>query len=149
MPVIIDHIGIVVQSLEDGIRQWTELFGYTQATEPVENSRQKVRVVFMAKKDSGMIKLVEPTEEDSPIWRQARKGGGLNHICFRCEDVDSAVEQFRNMGLHVLSGPQPGEAFEGGKIAFIFAKLGLNIELIDTDRKAGLRTSGRNERPAT
>jgi methylmalonyl-CoA/ethylmalonyl-CoA epimerase len=134
--MVIDHIGIVVQRLEDGIRQWTSLFGYTQLTERVTNTRQKVRVVFLAKKNSCMIKLVEPSDKTSPIYQFAQKGGGLHHICFRCDNIDAAVKQFRDLGLRVLSEPQPGEAFDSGKIAFFYAKQGLNIELIDTEKKA-------------
>lgn len=33
--MIIDHVGIVVRSLDEGIRQWTEIFGYNQLTEQV------------------------------------------------------------------------------------------------------------------
>lgn len=145
----IDHIGIVVPNLAEGIRQWTGLFGYRQATESVENSRQKVRVVFMAKEGSGLVKLVEPTGEGSPVWRYSRKGGGLHHICFRCDDVGAEVKRLKAAGLHVLSEPAPGEAFDGGRIAFVFAGQGLNIELIDTQKKAKLISSDPKERPSS
>ena len=38
----------------------------------------------------------------------------------------------------MLVPPQPGEAFNNNKIAFLLAKYGLNIEIIDTDEKAGM-----------
>ena len=138
MTMVIDHIGIVVQKIEEGIQQWTSLFGYSQMTEPVTNTRQKVRVVFLAKKDSCVVKLIEPTDEDSPVHKFAQKGGGLHHICFKCANMDAAVKRFRDLGLRVLSEPQPGEAFDNEKIAFIYAKQGLNIELIETEKKAKL-----------
>ena len=40
-------------------------------------------------------------------------------------------------GLRILTSPEPGEAFDNELIAFLFAGNGLNIELIDTDKKAG------------
>lgn len=134
--MVIDHIGVVVERLEDGIEQWTSLFGYSQATEPVTNTRQKVRVVFMAKKDSCLIKLVEPVDEKSTVYPLARKGGGLHHICFRCDNIDAAIDRFKNMGLRMLSEPKPGEAFEDHPIVFVYARQGLNIELIDTKKRA-------------
>jgi methylmalonyl-CoA/ethylmalonyl-CoA epimerase len=134
--MVIDHIGIVVEHIKDGIDQWTRLFGYSQSTEAVVNTRQRVRVVFMAKKDSCMIKLVEPLDEKSPVHQFARKGGGLHHICFRCDNVNGTVERFKRMGLRVLSEPEPGEAFDGHPIAFVYVQPGLNIELIDTAKKA-------------
>jgi methylmalonyl-CoA/ethylmalonyl-CoA epimerase len=47
--MVIDHIGIVVKSLDTAIARWRELFGYEPVTEPVVNTRNKVRVVFLEK----------------------------------------------------------------------------------------------------
>ena len=47
--MIIDHIGIVVKSIVNGITHWQEIFGYNQYTEVVDNTRQKVKVVFLKK----------------------------------------------------------------------------------------------------
>jgi methylmalonyl-CoA/ethylmalonyl-CoA epimerase len=146
--MVIDHIGIVVQRIEDGIRQGTSLFGYSQMTEPVTNGRQKVRVVFLGKKDSVTIKLVEPADQTSPIHAFAQKDGGLHHLCFRCDNIDAAVKELRGLGLHVLSEPEPGEAFDNEKIAFVYAKQGLNIELIDTEKKAKLIDTLRKKEPS-
>jgi len=136
--VVIDHIGIVVNHLQNGIEQWQSVFGYKQMTEIVINTRQKVRVVFLRKNHSVDIKLIEPTEKSSPVFEYAQKGGGLHHLCFRCDDLNSQLEQLQKLGLRVIAAPQPGEAFENEKIAFVFAKNGLNIELIDTGKRARL-----------
>ncbi|MBN2316587.1 MAG: VOC family protein [Sedimentisphaerales bacterium] len=134
--MVIDHLGIVVTSIEDGIRHWEDVFGYRQMTEVVVNSRQNVKVVFLAKEQSITVKLIEPVDEASPAYRLAKRGGGLHHLCFKCENIDRELGQLTQKGLRVLSQPAPGEAFENENIAFIFAKQGLNIELIDTDKKA-------------
>lgn len=134
--MIIDHIGIVVKSIKKSIEHWKKVFGYSPFTEVVENTRQKVKVVFLQKKNSLPVKLVEPVGEDSPVYRFARKGGGLHHLCFKCDNVDDEVTSMAEMGLRVLAPPQPGEAFAGKNIAFVFAKQGLNVELIDTDLRA-------------
>jgi len=134
----IDHIGIVVKSLQKSIAHWEKIFGYSQQTDIVENSRQKVRVVFLKKNGSLSVKLVEPVGEDSPVYRFAKKGGGLHHLCFKCDNVMNQVGKMKEMELRVLSPPQPGEAFMNEDIAFLFAKQGLNIELIDTEKRAGI-----------
>jgi len=133
--MIIDHIGIVVLSLEKGIEQWEKMFGYCQITEPVVNSRQKVGVVFLQKAGSVDVKLIEPTDETSPVHRFALRGGGVHHICFRCEDLTSVLARLKYMNARVIAGPEPGEAFENEDIAFVYAG-GLNIELIDTVKRA-------------
>ena len=134
----IDHIGIAVKSLDAGIKHWRDVFGYNQMTEIVCNSRQKVRVVFLSKESSIDIKLIEPIDETSPIYRFAKRGGGLHHLCFSCEEIKQTLVDLEKKGLRVLAEPQPGEAFENEKIAFLYGKNGLNIELIDTDKRAGI-----------
>ncbi len=135
--MVIDHIGIVVRSLADGVEQWETLFGYKRSSEVVLNTRQKVKVVFLSKKDSLLIKLIEPSEPDSPVFQFARKGGGLHHLCFRCADLTVQIPLLEEKGARLFVPPQPGEAFKGHDIAFLLAKNNLNVELIDTEEKAG------------
>ncbi|MBN1569559.1 MAG: VOC family protein [Acidobacteria bacterium] len=135
--MVIDHIGIVVSSLQEAIKEWTEIFGYRQLTEIVANTRQRVRVVFMEKENSVTIKLIEPDGAESPVHKYSLRGGGLHHLCFKCDNVESGVKRLESMGMRLLSPPQPGEAFDNNSIAFVYAQnMGLNIELIDTDIKA-------------
>lgn len=134
--MVIDHIGMVVKSVEKAIEHWERVFGYRKMTEVVVNSRQKVKVVFLCKEHSLTVKLIEPIDEGSTVYRFAQKGGGLHHLCFKCNDMNEELQRLSGMGLRTITPPQPGEAFEDENIAFIYAGFGLNIELIDTERKA-------------
>jgi methylmalonyl-CoA/ethylmalonyl-CoA epimerase len=134
--MVVDHLGLVVKSIEQGIEYWEKVFGYKQMTEMVINTRQKVKVVFLSKENSLLIKLIEPTDETSPIYRIARKGGGLHHLAFRCKEISEEITRLKSLGLRVITNPQPGEAFENNQIAFLLGDQALNIELIDTDIKA-------------
>ena len=134
--MVIDHIGIVVKSIEEGISYWEKVFGYKQMTEIVVNTKQKVKVVFLTKENSLVVKLIEPTDETSPIYRIARKGGGLHHLAFRCKEINDEITRLKSLGLRVITNPEPGEAFENNQIAFLLGDQTLNIELIDTDKKA-------------
>ncbi|MDY0081683.1 MAG: VOC family protein [Ignavibacteriaceae bacterium] len=134
--MIIDHLGIVVKSVESGIKYWEEVFGYKQMTEVVINTRQKVKVVFLKKENSLLVKLIEPTDETSPVYKFSRKGGGLHHLGFRCNEINEEITRLKSLGLRVITNPQPGEAFDNNQIAFLLGSQALNIELIDTDKKA-------------
>lgn len=134
--MVIDHIGIAVRSLEEGIDRWATLFGYTQTTSVIANTRQRTKVVFMEKEGSVAVKLIEPMDSSSPIFAFAQRGGGLHHLCFKCGRIDSELERMQAMGCRLIAGPEPGEAFDNESIAFIYARQGLNIELIDTDKRA-------------
>ena len=134
--MVIDHVGIVVRSLDEGIQQWEQVFGYRKSSSIVTNTRQKVKVVFLTKADSLTVKLVEPSELASPVAQFARKGGGLHHLCFRCDDLASGIPALKEKGARLIVAPQPGEAFRNHDIAFLLAG-NLNIELIDTTEKEG------------
>jgi len=137
--MVIDHIGVVVRSLEEGIQQWETLFGYRKNSDIVLNTRQQVKIVFLSKKDSLTVKLIEALEPASPVASFARKGGGLHHLCFRCDDLDMQVKLLRTGGAVLMVPPQPGEAFRNHEIAFLMARNNLNVELIATTEKQGWR----------
>jgi len=134
--MIIDHICFAVKSLNEGIDYWERIFGYSQMTFPVVNTRQKVRVVFLSKEGSLPVKLIEPVEGNISLQNFVNRGGGFHHICFKCTNVETTAGRLTENGLITLASSQPGEAFNNHNIAFLLAKYGLNMELIDTDEKA-------------
>lgn len=134
----IDHICFAVKNLGEGIAYWENVFGYRQMTEVVQNSLQKVKVVFLCKEESVLVKLIEPVQDNQSLINFVNKGGGFHHLCFKVEDMDGQLKDLKEKGLLTLVPPQPGEAFNNHDIAFLLARYGLNIELIDTDEKAGL-----------
>lgn len=134
--MIIDHICFAVRKLDSAIVQWTDAFGYEQMTEIVTNTRQQVKVVFLSKKDSITIKLIEPLPENESVMNFIKRGGGFHHLCFKCADMDQQMAELKGKGLISLVQPQPGEAFENENIAFLLTRFGVNVELIDTEKKA-------------
>jgi methylmalonyl-CoA/ethylmalonyl-CoA epimerase len=136
--MIIDHICFAVSNIKDGITYWENVFGYKQKTEVVINTLQKVKVSFLSKPESIDIKLIEPLETNESLLRFVNRGGGFHHLCFKCTDMPGKIDELKKKGLMLLVPPQPGEAFNNNNIAFLFAKYGLNLELIDTDERAGL-----------
>lgn len=135
--MVIDHLGVAVKSMEAAIERWRMQFGYQPVTAPVVNTRQKVRVVFLEKPGSLPVKLIEPVDSTSPIFAFTQRGGGLHHLCFRVENLESALQELQTAGGRVIAPPQPGEAFDNELIAFVLAQPGLNVELIDTGKRAG------------
>jgi methylmalonyl-CoA/ethylmalonyl-CoA epimerase len=136
--MIIDHICFAVRDLKEGITYWKDVFGYDQMTEIITNSLQKVKVTFLHKENSIDIKLIEPLDINESLIKFVNRGGGFHHICFKCSDINNKIEELKSKGLLMLVPPQPGEAFNNNNIAFLFSKYGLNLELIDTDERAGI-----------
>ena len=136
--MIIDHICFAVRNLDEEIAYWEQVFGYKQMTSIIENSRQQVKVTFLKKEGSILLKLIEPLESNVVLSSFVNRGGGFHHICFKCDNIDEKLDELKGKGLITLVKPQPGEAFNDHNIAFLLARNGLNIELIDTDEKAAV-----------
>ncbi len=128
----LDHIGILVRDLDSAVSTFRTLFGYRQATVPVVNTRQKVRVVFLEREGSLPLKLFEAVEPGSALARAARSGGVLHHLAYYTADLDGTIDSLVALGARVLSPPQPGEAFDDHPIAFLYVGSGMNVELVTT-----------------
>lgn len=134
----IDHICIAVRSIDKSAPRLCDLLGFSPKTGKVTNTRQQVNVQFLQRAGSIDIKLIEPSAEGSPLWQFLKRGEGLHHLCFRADDVRTQLAALEQLGLRVLAAPAAGEAFDDELIAFGYAGSGLNIELIDTDRRRDL-----------
>ncbi len=132
----LDHICLAVRKIAPARELLERSLGYKPRTEPVENTRQQVIVQFMCKSGSLDIKLIAPSSLESPLIDFIkRSGGGLHHLAFKTDSVKAGVDDLGSIGAKIITPPQPGEAFEDELIAFAFIGAGLNVELIDTDRR--------------
>ncbi len=134
----IDHVAVAVRSVDEAADRLCELLGYDRITAKVANTRQQVNVLFLGKRGSLSLKLIEPAGDRSPLWQFVKKGGGLHHIAFKSAAVETAIDDLATRGARLIAGPEPGEAFDDHLIAFLYLGFGLNIEVIDTDLRRGL-----------
>jgi methylmalonyl-CoA/ethylmalonyl-CoA epimerase len=115
----LDHIGIAVESIAEGLKAYEALGLELAGTEEVTG--QGVRVAFLPVGDS-RLELLEPTSPSSPIARHLeRRGPGLHHICLRVADIRHAMADLRARGVRLLSEePQPGA--HGALVCFVHPK---------------------------
>ncbi|WP_066500803.1 methylmalonyl-CoA epimerase [Abyssisolibacter fermentans] len=133
MVMKVDHIGIAVKSLEETLKFYTQVLGLKlHDTEIVEE--QKVKVAFLPIGDTE-LELLESTEEDGPIAKYIeKKGQGMQHIAFRVEDIEKAIEDMKNKGIRMID-EKPRYGAGGAKIAFCHPKStnGVLVELCQRD----------------
>jgi methylmalonyl-CoA/ethylmalonyl-CoA epimerase len=120
--MVIDHVGIVVKSIKEGIAHWETFFGYHQGTQIITNTRQEVHVVFMEKNNSTTVKLVEPVDDGSPMSSFARKGGGIHHLCFRCSSIEHELDRLNSLGHTFYSRPSQVRSLQMRKSLSYFAR---------------------------
>ena len=129
----IDHIGIAVKGIEQAGKFYTDILGLK--IEDVENvADQKVNVAFIPITDSE-VELLESTEPDGPVARYiSARGEGVQHIAFRVEDIDKALEELKKKGVRLID-QTPRKGAGGARIAFIHPKEtnGVLVEICERD----------------
>ncbi len=115
----LDHLGIAVESLADGVRFYEALGLELEGVEEVDE--QGVRVGFLPVGDT-RIELLEPTGEASPIARHLeRRGPGLHHVCLRVDDIRAAMAALDEQGYRLLSD-EPQNGAHGCLVCFVHPK---------------------------
>ncbi|MFQ5486645.1 MAG: methylmalonyl-CoA epimerase [Desulfobacterales bacterium] len=127
----IDHLGVAVNSIDETGRFWTDVLGLKfEGSEIVEE--QKVTTAFFPVGDSE-VELLESTMPDGPIARYLeKKGEGIQHIAFRVENLENALEELKEKGVRLID-EKPRKGAGGAKIAFLHPRSthGVLIELCE------------------
>jgi methylmalonyl-CoA/ethylmalonyl-CoA epimerase len=112
----IHHVGVVVPSLEQGLKFWRDTLGL-HFTKSATIEEQGVRAALL-KVGESEIELLEPINPDGGVGKfLARRGGGLHHVCFETDDVDRELEGARAKQIPLIDQkPRVGLA---GMICFL------------------------------
>ena len=133
----LNHVGVAVPDIEEAMETYRTLYGATDITTPFDMPAQGVKVCFVNLPNS-QIELIEPLNEESPIWNFIQKNpkGGQHHVCFEVEEIHAAVAAMKERGATVLGEPRIGA--HGTPIVFIHPKNsnGVLIELMETPKDA-------------
>ncbi len=127
----IDHLGIAVNSIEDGKSFWTDVLGLGfEGSETVE--AQKVTTAFFPVGDSE-VELLESTSPDGPVAKFIeKKGTGFQHVAFRVANIEVALQELKDKGIQLID-KEPRIGAGGAKIAFLHPKAtgGVLVELCE------------------
>ncbi len=125
----IDHVGIVVSSIDESLKTYRDQMGFT-LLERVEVPEQKVEAAFLDAGNS-TLELIAPTDSESGTARfLANRGEGTHHICFQVDDIVAALDELRRQGVRLIDQtPRQGVH---GLVAFVHPKAthGMMIELL-------------------
>jgi len=134
MKIRLDHIGIAVNSLDEGEKFW-KILGLTPDDEDEEVHDQGVITRFIPiadeKQKPAMIELLEPTGDDTPIGKFiAKRGVGIQQICFEVEDIALMIEKLLDSGIKMID-TKPRIGSKNCLIAFVHPKStgGILVEL--------------------
>ena len=130
----VDHIGIAVSNLDEAVKLYKDVLGLElHGTEVVPE--QKVKVAFLPVGDTE-VELLESTSAEGPIAKFIEaKGQGIQHIAFRVDDIEAALEDMKAKGMRLID-EKPRYGAGGAKIAFLHPKStnGVLIELCEREQ---------------
>ena len=133
--VRLDHIGIAVDSLDEGELFW-RLLGLIPSGEDEVNPEQGVNIRFLESatdSEPPRLELLEPTGSDTPVGRFIdRRGVGVQQLAFEVEDLSGLLVELKQAGIQLIGdGPAAGAA--GTRIVFVHPKStgGVLVELLE------------------
>jgi methylmalonyl-CoA epimerase len=131
--VEIDHLGIAVRSLTEGLEFYEQALGITVTLrETVESEGVHVAMLPAGSSPAApRIELLEAANENSTIARFVEsRGPGLHHVALRVDDLMATVERLRSGGYRVLHEPRIGAG--GQRYVFVHPHStgGVLLELI-------------------
>ena len=130
------HVAYVTRSVEKKATQLADLLGFRTAGPVVIDSIQGVRIQFIEMGDGGLLELLEPHGEKSPVQRHLDNGGGLYHLCFEVDDLDATLQRLRETGgAVVVREPVPAPAIDNRRVAFVVTASRDLIEFVEANRK--------------
>jgi methylmalonyl-CoA/ethylmalonyl-CoA epimerase len=127
------HLGFVVGSIADAAKGFAESLDANWDARIIHDPLQGVRVTFLRPRapQSPVVELVEPVGDNSPVSSFLKRGGGLHHLCYEVENLEKQLETARSMGMLITKPPQPAVAFGGRRIAWVYTKQRLLMELLE------------------
>jgi methylmalonyl-CoA epimerase len=133
MSVEIDHLGIAVRSLDEGLAFYESLLGMRVVLrEFVEAEHVEVAMLPAGSDiDAPRIELLEASDEGSTIARFVEKRGpGLHHVALRVDDLAAVLDRLKVSGARIIGEPRAGAG--GHLYAFVHpvSAGGVLLELI-------------------
>lgn len=107
----IDHLGIAVYSLDEGLRFYEETLGIpAMGRETIRTERVEVAMLPVGQVSAtANIELLAATDSESVIAKFIEKRGpGLHHIALRVADLAVVTERLKAHGCRLLNEPQIG-----------------------------------------
>jgi methylmalonyl-CoA/ethylmalonyl-CoA epimerase len=126
------HVGVLVDDVATHSALYVKRLGYQVRSEVIRDPVQSAFVQFLSLPGEKVyLEFIAPDGPGSHLTNALKKGGGLNHICYSCAEIELTCAELRDQGLLLIHRPAPAVAFNGRKIAWMMGKDRLLIELVE------------------
>jgi len=112
----IDHIGVAVQSIDDALRLYEQVYAMTLVHREVVEE-QGVEAVLLDVGENH-VELLQPLGPDTPVGKYlAKRGAGIHHVAYQVQDIDAELERLRAEGVELID-QSPRTGIRGSRVAF-------------------------------
>ena len=110
MSVEIDHLGIAVRSVDEGLVFYEQLLGMpVMGREMVEAEQVEVAMLSTGSASAPRIELLEATDGASAVAKfLERRGPGLHHVALRVDNLPEVLDRLKKNGANLLNEPRSG-----------------------------------------
>ncbi len=131
----IDHVAIVVRSLDAALAFYRDILGLAPAR-VIDFPAEGIKLAFLplGGPEGTALELLEATDPTTGVARFLEKRGeGLHHVCLEVPDIDSALAALRAAGVAVLD-TSPRRTAEGrGVFVHPRSTSGVLLELVQRE----------------
>lgn len=127
------HVAVLVAAdVERASASYVATYGYEIRSAIIDDPVHTAAVRFLALPSCGVyLELVAPYGPTSVLQTGLAKGGGLNHVCFATDSIDTAISHLRGQGAVLIRPPAPAAAFRNQPIAWLFDRTNTLVELVE------------------
>lgn len=118
------YVGIRVKDLQESINFYTRLLGMNVVGRG-RFEKTKGEIVHLESEESAFILELNYYQKDSPYNTEYSLGEELDHLAFKVDDLDKALEEARQSGYPTVLEVRS----DGGRWAYIEDPNGIWIEL--------------------
>lgn len=125
----IEHIGIAVNSLEEGEKLYESLLGVKPYKRETVESEKVVTSFF--RQGPNKIELLAPIGDDGPISKFLdKKGPGIHHVAYAVTDIIAEMKRLEHEGFRLLN-EAPKKGADNKYVCFVHPKSagGVLVEL--------------------
>ena len=118
----LNHVAIAVPDLAAASATYRDVLG-AKVSAPVDLPEHGVTTVFVDLPNT-KVELLGVLGTDSPIagFLERNPGGGVHHVCYEVEDLETACLHLESGGARVLGGGRPKIGAHGKPVVFLHPK---------------------------
>lgn len=128
----VDHIGLLVRSLDETAKLYRDLFGAI-LVEVKTVADQGVQVGMLSFAGGAKLELLEPLPDTKIAAILEKRGEGVQHVCFEVDNIDQELASLADKGVELID--KKSRRGVEGLVAFIHPKSvkGVLVELCQKD----------------